>query len=440
MSALLAITCALAAQQASALLRSRPARPCTALGSLLDSLGDKASSCYDVSMEKFNSGSDYQSNAKAQMGTWMDSSKLDELRELYNDIIIDSRSRPFKALVAAYDRSIEAKKRGGDDSPSIITVQLLGQPQKFSLNLYLVPTGQQLPPRRHDPGTVLLYRILRGSGRLKSIVSSRVIQDDLLEALPLYLQYGSKNDRATEDSRAAARALSRIGGPVRVFSAQAPSYAKYGLEGGGEGEADFDGAALCELEVYPPDHLRSDQGSGGDGFYLDSDDGIFDNQPYGRGQVLYRLEPGGIAHLEELLASASQTISSSSSKAKASTKRSAPSGADVGTSLRTSVGGLSTEIDAIVRRVLSSRSMPPAVMAALGLQHVRGLLLHGPPGTGKTLVARHIAAALNAREPKIVNGPELLDKFVGEAERRVRELFAEAEDEWRLLGKPGSPA
>ena len=40
---------------------------------------------------------------------------------------------------------------------------------------------------------------------------------------------------------------------------------------------------------------------------------------------------------------------------------------------------------------------------------MRGLLLHGKPGTGKTLIAREIAKALNAREPKIVNGPEILD-------------------------------
>lgn len=62
-----------------------------------------------------------------------------------------------------------------------------------------------------------------------------------------------------------------------------------------------------------------------------------------------------------------------------------------------------------------------------GLKHVKGLLLHGPPGTGKTLIARKIAAALECKEPKIVNGPEIFDKFVGESERKVRELFKEAE-------------
>lgn len=57
------------------------------------------------------------------------------------------------------------------------------------------------------------------------------------------------------------------------------------------------------------------------------------------------------------------------------------------------------------------------------------MLLYGPPGTGKTLIARQIAKALETKEPKIVNGPEIFSKYVGESEKKVRELFAEAEKE-----------
>jgi vesicle-fusing ATPase len=55
--------------------------------------------------------------------------------------------------------------------------------------------------------------------------------------------------------------------------------------------------------------------------------------------------------------------------------------------------------------------------------------LYGPPGTGKTLMARQIGKMLNAREPKIVNGPEILNKFVGQSEENIRKLFADAEKE-----------
>jgi vesicle-fusing ATPase len=63
------------------------------------------------------------------------------------------------------------------------------------------------------------------------------------------------------------------------------------------------------------------------------------------------------------------------------------------------------------------------------------MLLYGPPGTGKTLIARQIAKFLRAREPKIVNGPEILDKFVGSSEAKIRELFADAEKEYKKEGE-----
>jgi AAA+ superfamily predicted ATPase len=61
-------------------------------------------------------------------------------------------------------------------------------------------------------------------------------------------------------------------------------------------------------------------------------------------------------------------------------------------------------------------------------------LYSGAPGCGKTLIARQIGKALNAREPKIVNGPEILNKFVGGSEEKIRELFADAEKEQAEAG------
>ena len=91
------------------------------------------------------------------------------------------------------------------------------------------------------------------------------------------------------------------------------------------------------------------------------------------------------------------------------------------------VGGLTPQLATIVRRALASRLLPTALTQELGISAVRGVLLYGPPGCGKTLLAREIAAALGAREPKIVNGPEMMSKYVGDSEAFIRELFAEAE-------------
>jgi vesicle-fusing ATPase len=93
------------------------------------------------------------------------------------------------------------------------------------------------------------------------------------------------------------------------------------------------------------------------------------------------------------------------------------------------IGGLDKEFSAIFRRAFASRVFPPEVVTQLGCKHVKGILLYGPPGTGKTLMARQIGNMLNAREPKIVNGPQILDKYVGESEANIRRLFADAEQE-----------
>lgn len=98
------------------------------------------------------------------------------------------------------------------------------------------------------------------------------------------------------------------------------------------------------------------------------------------------------------------------------------------------IGGLDKEFSAIFRRAFASRVFPTDIMTQLGCRHVKGILLYGPPGTGKTLMARQIGTMLNAREPKIVNGPQILDKYVGESEANVRRLFAEAEEEEKKLG------
>ncbi|KAK2740193.1 transport between ER and Golgi ATPase protein [Myotisia sp. PD_48] len=98
------------------------------------------------------------------------------------------------------------------------------------------------------------------------------------------------------------------------------------------------------------------------------------------------------------------------------------------------IGGLDVEFSTIFRRAFASRIFPPGLVEKLGIQHVKGILLYGPPGTGKTLIARQIGKMLNAREPKVINGPEVLNKYVGQSEENIRKLFADAEKEYKEKG------
>lgn len=98
------------------------------------------------------------------------------------------------------------------------------------------------------------------------------------------------------------------------------------------------------------------------------------------------------------------------------------------------IGGLDAQFEQIFRRAFASRIFPPAMVERLGIHHVKGVLLHGPPGTGKTLIARQIGKMLNGKEPKIVNGPEVLSKYVGASEENVRNLFKDAEADYQRMG------
>lgn len=102
------------------------------------------------------------------------------------------------------------------------------------------------------------------------------------------------------------------------------------------------------------------------------------------------------------------------------------------------VGGLDKELANIFRRAFASRRFPPAFLEKYGIKHIKGMLLYGPPGTGKTLIARQLASVLKTKEPKIVNGPEIFSKFVGEAEENIRKLFKEAIEDQENLGNESS--
>jgi len=69
----------------------------------------------------------------------------------------------------------------------------------------------------------------------------------------------------------------------------------------------------------------------------------------------------------------------------------------------------------------------PELFERLGVEAPKGVLLHGPPGTGKTLLAKAVASETNANFYSI-GGPEIMSKFYGESEERLREIFKEAQE------------
>lgn len=90
------------------------------------------------------------------------------------------------------------------------------------------------------------------------------------------------------------------------------------------------------------------------------------------------------------------------------------------------VGGLKQEISK-VREIIELPIRHPEIFDRLGIDPPRGVLLHGAPGTGKTLLAKAVANESGSNFVAI-NGPEVMSKYVGEAEKKIRELFKEAEE------------
>ena len=95
---------------------------------------------------------------------------------------------------------------------------------------------------------------------------------------------------------------------------------------------------------------------------------------------------------------------------------------------------MDNELTNIFRRAFASRRFPQAVIEKFGIKHVKGILLFGPPGTGKTLIARQLAKSLKAKELKIVNGPEIFSRYVGESEQNIRKLFEGAREDEKKDG------
>jgi transitional endoplasmic reticulum ATPase len=90
------------------------------------------------------------------------------------------------------------------------------------------------------------------------------------------------------------------------------------------------------------------------------------------------------------------------------------------------IGGLKNEMQK-VREMIELPLRHPEIFEKLGIEAPKGVLLFGPPGTGKTLLAKAVASESNAHFISI-SGPEIMSKFYGESEARLREIFKEAKE------------
>ncbi|KAL1530398.1 hypothetical protein AB1Y20_001303 [Prymnesium parvum] len=379
----------LSSAPASGTARGLAARRCGVIASarpqdnpVLQRLERAASAAVDQST---GAGMESSGSGRAEWGTWCDEKLLRRARAALDDCAIDSRAGRWAALWEV----------AGGEAPSARL--RVGGGERWDLVLHLFCARGEVEERacrvKYADGTLALLKPLLGAVRV-----SKFRADGAVLGVPKELRGGSSG----LGGRKADRAFLQLGGPLQEYLAITSN------------------AALLELVLRHETQCST----------VEAD--------------LPRLEqPELRAAFEQLPPPPSP---SPTPRASAKNVSAAPSPAaarqrglenslasSFAASLSGNVGGLEAQLEAIVRRVLASRA-DPAAARRLGVSHVRGILLSGPPGCGKTLLARELARSLGAREPQVVNGPEILDKYVGEAEKRVRALFAPAEEEYAAAG------
>jgi len=249
--------------------------------------------------------------------------------------------------------------------------------------------------------------------------------------------------RIDADSRANAGV--KVGDTVRVAAADLPAARRVTLRAPAAlADVDVERDAIERLvgedvrnrPVAPGDQLHLERLSG-IGFTVD------DTDPDGRVRVTEDtdvrvvIESDAAGHLGEI----GQPDESPTESSGADTDESASSGASVevagsegetdGTGDTASgvayedIGGLDEELD-LVRETVELPLSNPELFARLGIDPPKGVLLHGPPGTGKTLIAKAVANEVDATFISI-SGPEIMSKYKGESEERVREVFEAAQ-------------
>lgn len=159
----------------------------------------KSSDCVNVSKLKYTNGSEYYSNPKSQMGSWIDESIKNDMLQIFSSLQIDTSSRTFKKLLQLSNQSF--------------SVDIFHNNCEYSLTLFHIQPNSHISKYSHEAGTVLAYKLVYGRAILNTIFNQRLNRHDVL------------NDAI----------ISRIGGPVReiVNNSTLPS-------------------GVLELAIYPP--------------------------------------------------------------------------------------------------------------------------------------------------------------------------------------------
>ncbi|MDR2846259.1 MAG: CDC48 family AAA ATPase [Candidatus Methanoplasma sp.] len=176
-----------------------------------------------------------------------------------------------------------------------------------------------------------------------------------------------------------------------------------------------------KISFSPTDELRLQGGNE----YLAQ---VLDGRIFSKGDVLSLNLMGNKMDLvvTSFAPAADAVIIVPGTEVKVSEKPASPSNMDIPKVSYDDLGGLGGAISKI-REMIELPLRHPELFKRLGVEAPKGVLLHGPPGTGKTMLAKAVAGETSSNFVSI-GGPEIVSKFYGESEGKLREIFKEAEE------------
>jgi len=155
---------------------------------------------------------------------------------------------------------------------------------------------------------------------------------------------------------------------------------------------------------------------------------VMENRVFAKGDILTLNVMGNKIDLvvTSFSPSGDGVIMTSNTAVKVSDTPASPSNMEIPKVSYDDLGGLGTEVSKI-REMIELPLRHPELFKRLGVEAPKGVLLHGPPGTGKTMLAKAVAGETSSNFISI-GGPEIVSKFYGESEGKLREIFKEAEE------------
>ena len=187
---------------------------------IIEQFEEICSNLITISKNKYTNGSEYYSNPKSQMGSWIDNTLKEEVIDIFNDLTINTSNKTSSAL---FTNVIDTKNY-------TYNVDIFHSNNEYTLTLHHIPPMLSTQSYSHEPGTFIAYKAIYGVGYLQTDFNTHTHKCDLLESTST-----TTTTTSTTNSNSNTHVISRIGGPYRQLINNATA-----------------SCGILELAIYPP--------------------------------------------------------------------------------------------------------------------------------------------------------------------------------------------